>query len=182
MTVDERLLELDKDVNVREATSFGGPLPLPFIPNTGLEVGDTLKFRKPYKIRERKLSGKWHSFAVLERIKADGTKTTFDFFPPKYARPLYEYEIVNGKAKFVAMRPHKGTFITKVMEYVGKDEKDENDVITKTSTDKLMDYLGDNNIDIEVKNIALVNTRAFVDGKPSDTELTEDKNYTIDIK
>lgn len=182
MTVDERLLELDKDVNVREATSFGSPLPLPFTPNSGLEVGDTIKFKKPYKIRERRLSGKWHTFAVLERIKADGTKTTFDYFPLKYARPLYEYALVNGKAKFVGMRPHKGSFIEKVMEYIGKDDKDENDVITKSSTDKLMDYLGDNEISIEVKAITGVNTRAFVEGKPSDTELVEDKNYTIDIK
>lgn len=182
MTVDERLLELDKDVNVREATSFGNPLPLPFTPNSGLEVGDVITFKKPYKIRERKLSGKWHTFAVLDRVKADGTKTTFDYFPLKYARPLYEYALVNGKAKFVGMRPHKGTFIEKVMEYIGKDDKNEKEEIIKTSTDKLMDYLGDNEISIEVKAITGVNTRAFEDGKPSETELVEDKNYTIDIK
>lgn len=182
MTVDERLLELESDVNVREATSFGSPLPLPFTPNSGLEVGDVIKFKKPYKIRERKLSGKWHTFVVLERIKADGTKTTFDYFPLKYARPLYEYALVNGKAKFVGMRPHKGSFIEKVMEYIGKDDKNEKEEIIKTSTDKLMDYLGDNEISIEVKAITGVNTRAFVEGKPSDTELVEDKNYTLDIK
>lgn len=183
MTIDERFLELDKDANVQISTSntFDDELPVPFIPGATLEVGDKLKFPSAYtKIPKRLLGGKWHQFAVITLIKKDGTTTTYDFFPKKWVRPLYEYELVNGKAKFKNMRPHKGTAVEFMTSFIGSADKDDTGNITKSSTQKMMEALL--NAEFEIKDIDSVKVAKFVDSKRSETELDNDKLYTIDKK
>lgn len=182
MTIDERFFELDKDANVQLSSSntFDDELPLPFIPGATLEIGDKLKFPSEYtKVPKRLLGGKWHQFAVITLIKKDGTTTTYDFFPKKFVRPLYEYELVGGKAKFKNMCPHKGTAVELMTSFIGSADKDDaTGAITKSSTQKMMEEL--RNKTFEVKNIIPIKVAKFVDGKRSETELEDDKLYTID--
>lgn len=181
MTVDERFLELDKDVNVQVSTStvFEDELPTPFVPGSTLEIGDKLVFPPAYsKIHKRLLGGKWHQFVVLKLIKKDGTVTTYDYYPKKYVRPLYEYEMVNGRAKYKAMRPHKGTAIEFMVKFIGSTDKDTEGNVTATSTQKMMTALL--NAEFEIMDINTLNVAAFVDGKRSETQLAEDKLFTID--
>lgn len=183
MTIDERFLELGKDVNVQVSTSnvFEDELPVPFIPGATLEKGDKLKFPASYaKIHKRQLGGKWHQFVVITLIKADGTNTTYDFYPKKWVRPLYEYELVNGKTKFKGMRPHKGTAIEFMNSFIGSADKDASGNVTKTSTQKMMEALL--NAEFDIIDIDGVKVCAFTDGKRSETELADDKCYTIDKK
>lgn len=181
MTVSERMQELDKDVNVRVASGFGNELPLPFTPAAKLEVGDQLVFPSSYegRIRERQLNGKWYPFAVVDLLKADGTKTTYDFFPPRYVRPVYEYKVEGGSVKFVGVRPHKGTSIQKMMSFIGTADKDDQGNITLSSTQKMMDSLL--NTKHEIKAITAINSAKFVNGKRSETEVEEQNLLTIDI-
>lgn len=183
MTIDERFLELDKDANVQISSSntFEDELPVPFIPGATLEVGDKLKFPSAYtKIPKRSLGGKWHQFAVITLIKKDGTTTTYDFFPKKWVRPLYEYELVGGKAKFKNMRPHKGSAIAFMTSFIGSADKDDTGVVTKSSTQKMMESLL--NAELEIMDIDTVKVAKFIDNKRSETELGDDKLYTIDKK
>ena len=183
MTVDERFLELEKDTNVDMTGSavFEDELPIPFTPGSKLEKGDKLVFPSAYgKIPKRLIGGKWHQFVVLKLIKADGTVTTYDYFPKKYVRPLYEYELVNGKAKYKGMRPHKGTAIEFMCQYIGSADKDDTGNITTSSTQKMMTALL--NTTLEIIDIDTVTVAKFVDNKRSETEVEEDKLYTIDKK
>jgi hypothetical protein len=183
MTIDERFLELDKDANVQISTSnvFEDELPVPFIPGATLEKGDKLKFPAAYtKIPKRQLGGKWHQFVVITLIKADGTTTTYDFYPKKWVRPLYEYYLVNGKAKFKGMRPHKGTAIEFMTSFIGSADKNAEGNVTKTSTQKMMEALL--NAELEIIDVDKVSVAKFVEGVRSETELTDDKCYTIDKK
>lgn len=183
MTIDERFLELDKDANVQISTSntFDDELPVPFIPGATLEIGDKLKFPSAYtKIPKRQLGGKWHQFAVITLIKKDGTTTTYDFFPKKWVRPLYEYELIGGKAKFKNMRPHKGSAIAFMTSFIGSADKDDTGKVTKSSTQKMMEALL--NAELEIMDIDSVKVAKFVDSKRSETELDDDKLYTIDKK
>jgi hypothetical protein len=180
MTVSERMQELDKDVNVRVASGFGNELPLPFTPAAKLEVGDQLIFPSSYegKIRERQLNGKWYPFAVVDLKKADGTMTTYDFFPTRYVRPIYEYKVDGGSVKFVGVRPHKGTSIQHMMSFIGSADKDAQGNITLSSTQKMMNsLLGTKH---EVKAITAITSAKFVNGKRSETEVEEQNLLTVD--
>ena len=181
MTLDERFLELDKDANVQVSTSniFEDELPTPFIPGSTLEIGDKLVFPSAYtKIHKRQLGGKWHQFVVLTLIKKDGTKTTYDFYPKKWVRPLYEYKLENGKTKFVGVRPHKGTAVEFMVSFIGSADKDEHGNVTATSTQKMMTALL--NSELEIKDINTLNVAKFIDNKRSESEIAEDKLFTID--
>ena len=181
MTVDERFLELEKDANVDMTGSavFNDELPVPFTPGSKLEIGDKLVFPASYtQVPKRLIGGKWHQFTVVKLIKADGSVTTYDFFPKKFVRPLYEYELINGKAKFVTMRPHKGKAVELMTSFIGSADKDATGNVTKSSTQKMMEEL--RNKTIEVKGITTIKVAKFVDGKRSETELEDDKLYTID--
>ena len=182
MTIDERFSELEKDSNVdmTGGSTFEDELPVPFTPGSKLEIGDKLVFPSAYaKVPKRLIGGKWHQFVPIKLIKADGTVTTYDFYPKKFVRPLYEYELIGGKSKFVAMRPHKGTAVELMTSFIGSADKDAaTGAITKSSTQKMMEEL--RNKTFEVKGVTTIKVAKFVDGKRSETELEDDKLYTID--
>lgn len=183
MTVNERIAELAKDVNVRGAGMFGSDLPTPFTPQAKLELGAEITFPAEYtkdNVKARIFNGNEYYFVVCKMVLADGTETTYDFYPCSIIRPGFIYKRgSDSKLRFETTIPNKGTLIDHIMSFVGKADKDANGNITTSSTQKAMDGLKGKSF--KVDGIVDYETMKWLNNKQTD-ELITKQAYTLNLQ
>lgn len=183
MTVNERIAELAKDVNVRGAGMFGNALPTPFTPQVKLELGAMVTFPTEYtkdNVKVRTFNGNDYYFVVCKMVLADGTETTYDFYPCSIARAGFIYKrSSDGKLKFETTISNKGTLLDHIMSFVGKDDKDADGKITTSSTQKAMDGLKGKTF--KVDGVVDYETMKWLNNKQTD-ELITKQAYTFNLQ
>lgn len=183
MTVNERIAELAKDVNVQNAGVFGSDLPTPFTPQAKLELDAVVTFPAKYtkdNVKAGIFNGNKYYFAVCKMVLADGTETTYDFYPCSIIRPGFIYKRgADDKLRFESTIPNKGTLIDHITSFVGKADKDADGNITTSSTQKAMDGLKGKSFKVEA--VVDYETMKWSNNKQTD-ELVTKQAYTLNLQ
>lgn len=159
MTVEERVQQNLKDANVKKATSFSKGMPPAFDGDSMLQKGD--KFVIPATMPEvysRKFGEYTAEFITVELIKANGERTSFDFYPSSLSKTIFPAEMVDGKVtlKLPVMHP-KGDVVDHYLSFRGKGTEEKTDV--QLAMESMLGWT------IEIADDLVVTTQKWADGK-----------------
>jgi hypothetical protein len=130
MTVAERIAENAKNSNIQEVTTFSKGMPPQFDGDSMLAEGDKIVMPTQMpKVYQQVFGNNKAEFIVVELIKKDGTKTSFNFFPSSLSKTIFPAEMVDGvvKLKLPVVHP-KGDVVDHYLSFRGKSKGDKNDV------------------------------------------------------
>lgn len=130
MTVAEKIQENAKNSNITEVQSFSKNLPPQFDGDSMLQKGDKIVMPTTMpKIYSQIFGTNSAEFMVVELIKADGSRTAFNFFPSSLSKTIFPAEMVNGvaKLKLPVMHP-KGDVCNHYLSFRGKKDGDKSEV------------------------------------------------------
>lgn len=172
MTVEERIEQHASDANVKAVASFGKSMPPAFDPDGMLKEGDTFTVESLDKIYSRVFGTTTAEFIPVKVIHADGTESSFDFYPSMLSKTIFPAEMVNGEAKLKLPVLHpKGTIVDKYLSFRGKGTEEKTDV--QLAMESLV------GVTIKVTGDTIVKTQKWVNGKAIN-ELKDTHVFTYD--
>lgn len=130
MTVAEKIAENAKNSNIQEVANFSKGMPPQFDGDSMLAEGDKIIMPAQMpKVYQQLFGTNKAEFIVVELIKKDGTRTSFNFFPSSLSKTIFPAEMVGDvvKLKLPVIHP-KGDVVNHYLSFRGKSEGGKNDV------------------------------------------------------
>lgn len=175
MTVDERRLENAKNSNIQGGTGWSKSMPAEFDADGLLKKGDVVHIPNEYIwFDPANPNNNWNcgvmrfgnnasEFVICKITHADGTESSFNFFPTSLYKNIFVSEMVNGvvKLKLPVLHP-TGSMVDYYLSFRGKAEKDADGNIIKTDVGVAMDAM--KGTSFEVTGDEIVKTQKWVNG------------------